>query len=79
MPVGSIAPPFPPPLLVSLFSLRDGMLWARFVITSVALIYAARLTVYSLSHTLDVPEEFNSFKMPKWWTIYRKLGNYVRA
>lgn len=55
------------------------MLWARFVITSVALIYAARLTVYSLSHTLDVPEEFNSFKMPKWWTIYRKLGIHVRT
>ena len=52
------------------------MLWARFVITSVALIYTARLTVYSLSHTLDVPEEFNDFKMPKWWTVYRKLGKW---
>eukprot|EP00752_Nemacystus_decipiens_P007138 g6391.t1 len=57
----------------------DARLWARFVITSVALIYTARLTVYSLSHTLDVPEEFNSFKMPKWWTIYRKLDLVVES
>lgn len=50
------------------------MLWARFIITSVALIYTARLVLYALTHTLEVPEGFNAFKMPKWWRIYRMIG-----
>lgn len=49
-------------------------MWARFLIASVALIYTARLSVASLSHTLELPKAFGSFSMPDWWEPYRLLG-----
>lgn len=57
--------------------IRDAGLWARFVIASVALIYTARLSVYALSHTLERPQAFNAFNMPKWWDSYRIIGGWV--
>lgn len=56
--------------------LRDAGVWARFVITSVALIYTARLSVYALSHTLERPHEYSAFNMPKWWDTYRIIGGH---
>lgn len=41
---------------------------------AVALIYFARLSVEALSHVQERPAGFASYKMPRWWGLYRNLG-----
>lgn len=49
-------------------------MWARFLMSSVAMIYFARLFLAALAHRQNRPQEFEEYRMPKWWGMYRHLG-----
>lgn len=53
---------------------RDGGIWAKFIMVSVAMIYFGRLSLTALSHKEELPVAFEAYKMPKWWRAYRHAG-----
>lgn len=53
---------------------RDGGIWAKFIMVSVAMIYFGRLSLTALSHKEELPVAFEAYRMPKWWRAYRHAG-----
>lgn len=53
--------------------------WAKCLMSSVAMIYFARLTISALSHEQRLPKVFEAYNMPKWWGFYRNMDLVVTS
>lgn len=60
--------------VVALQYTRDAGVWAKCVMASVAMVYFTRLALAALAHTQKLPQEFEDYRMPPWWELYRQLG-----
>lgn len=42
--------------------------------SSIAMIYFARLSLVALVYQEELPKEFQAYRIPNWWRFYRHVG-----